>query len=395
MGTTNVVICSAVRTAIGKFQGTLKEVPAVRLGAAAIKEAVARSKIDPKLVDEVIMGNVLSGGLGQNPARQASIYAGIPYDAGALTVNKVCGSGMKAAMLACSEIHSGDAQIVVAGGMESMNMAPFALDKARFGYRMNNQPIIDLMVNDGLWDVYNNFHMGNTGEIIAQKYSLTRNEIDEFALGSNLKAAAAIKNGHFKNEIVPYEVPAGKGQTVKFDTDEGVRADSTIEKLAKLAPAFRKDGVVTAGNASQISDGGAALVMMSEDKAKELGAPILARVTNHCFAGVAPELVMYAPVPTVYKLLKQSGMKISDFDLIEHNEAFASASVAVQKEFHIPTEKFNVHGGAVAMGHPIGCSGARILVTLINALKTHGGKRGLATVCLGGGNGVAMALELA
>jgi len=395
MGTTNVVICSAVRTAIGKFQGTLKEVPAVRLGAAAIKEALLRSKVDPKLVDEVIMGNVLSGGLGQNPARQASIYAGVPYEAGALTVNKVCGSGMKAAMLAASEIKSGDAQIIVAGGMESMNMAPFALDKARFGYRMNNQPIIDLMVNDGLWDVYNNFHMGNTGEIIAQKYGLTRAEIDDFALGSNLKAAAAIKNGHFKNEIVPYEVPAGKGQTVKFDTDEGVRADSTIEKLAKLSPAFRKDGVVTAGNASQISDGAAAMVMMSEDKAKELGAPILARVTHQCFTGVAPELVMYAPVPTVYKLLKQSGMKISDFDLIEHNEAFASASVAVQKEFKIPAERFNIHGGAVALGHPIGCSGARVLVTLIHALKTHGKKRGMATVCLGGGNGVAVALELA
>ena len=395
MYTTKVVICSAVRTAIGKFQGTLKDVPAVRLGAAAIKEAVARARIDPKLIDEVIMGNVLSGGLGQNPARQASIYAGIPYEAGALTVNKVCGSGMKAAMLAASEIMSGDAQIVVAGGMESMNMAPFALDKARFGYRMNNQPIIDLMVNDGLWDVYNNFHMGNTGEIIAQKYGLTRQEIDEFALGSNLKAAAAQKNGHYKAEIVPYDVPAGKGQTVRFDTDEGVRADSTIEKLAKLSPAFRKDGVVTAGNASQISDGGAALVMMSEDKAKELGAPIAARVTHHCFTGVAPELVMYAPVPTVYKLLKQSGLKISDFDLIEHNEAFASASVAVQKEFEIPKEKFNVHGGAVALGHPIGCSGARVLVTLIHALKTHGGKRGMATVCLGGGNGVAMALELA
>jgi acetyl-CoA C-acetyltransferase len=390
-----VVICSAVRTAIGKFQGTLKDVPAVRLGAAAIKEALLRSKVDPKLVDEVIMGNVLSGGLGQNPARQASIYAGVPYEAGALTVNKVCGSGMKAAMLAASEIKSGDAQVIVAGGMESMDMAPFALDKARFGYRMNNQPIIDLMVNDGLWDVYNNFHMGNTGEIIAQKYGLTRAEIDEFALQSNLRAAAAQKNGWFKDEIVPYDVPAGKGQTVRFEADEGVRADSTIEKLAKLGPAFKKDGVVTAGNASQISDGAAAVVMMSEDKARETGAPILARLTHQCFTGVAPELVMYAPVPTVYKLLKQSGHKISDFDLVEHNEAFASASVAVQKEFNIPKEKFNIHGGAVALGHPIGCSGARIMVTLIHALKTHGGKRGMATVCLGGGNGVAVTLELA
>ena len=392
---TDTVICSAVRTAIGKFQGTLKDVPAVRLGAAAIKEAVARAKIDPKLIDEVIMGNVLSGGLGQNPARQASIYGGVPVEAGALTINKVCGSGLKAAMLADLEIKAGGADIIVAGGMESMDMAPYALDKARSGYRMNNGTIIDMMVNDGLWDVYNNFHMGNTGEIIAQKYGLTRQEIDEFALQSNLRAAAAAKNGSFKNEIVPYDVPAGKGQTIKFEVDEGVRPDSSIEKLAKLQPAFKKDGVVTAGNASQISDGAAALVMMSEHKAKELGAPILARVKHHCFTGVAPELVMYAPVPTIYKLLKQTGNKISDFDLIEHNEAFASASVAVQKEFNIPKEKFNVHGGAVALGHPIGCSGARVLVTLIHALKTHGGKRGMATVCLGGGNGVAMAVELA
>jgi len=392
---TDTVICSAVRTAIGKFQGTLKDVPAVRLGAAAIKEAVARAKIDPKLIDEVIMGNVLSGGLGQNPARQASIYGGVPVEAGALTINKVCGSGLKAAMLADLEIKAGGADIIVAGGMESMDMAPYALDKARSGYRMNNGTIIDMMVNDGLWDVYKNFHMGNTGEIIAQKYGLTRQEIDEFALQSNLRAAAAAKNGSFKNEIVPYDVPAGKGQTIKFEVDEGVRPDSSIEKLAKLQPAFKKDGVVTAGNASQISDGAAALVMMSEHKAKELGAPILARVKHHCFTGVAPELVMYAPVPTIYKLLKQTGNKISDFDLIEHNEAFASASVAVQKEFNIPKEKFNVHGGAVALGHPIGCSGARVLVTLIHALKTHGGKRGMATVCLGGGNGVAMAVELA
>jgi acetyl-CoA C-acetyltransferase len=394
MKTTDVVICSAVRTAIGKFQGTLKDVPAVRLGAAAIKEAVARSKIDPKLIDEVIMGNVLSGGLGQNPARQASIYAGIPVEAGALTVNKVCGSGLKAAMLADLEIRAGGASIIVAGGMESMDMAPYVLDKARSGYRMNNGTVIDMMVNDGLWDVYNNFHMGNTGEIIAQKYGLTRGEIDEFALQSNLRAASAQKNGWFKEEIVPYDVPAGKGQTIKFEIDEGVRPDSSIEKLAKLQPAFKKDGVVTAGNASQISDGAAALVMMSEDKAKEIGAPMMARVKHHCFTGVAPELVMYAPVPTIYKLLKQSGMKITDFDLVEHNEAFASASVAVQKEFNIPKEKFNVHGGAVALGHPIGCSGARVLVTLIHALKTHGGKRGMATVCLGGGNGVAMAVEL-
>ncbi|MEM4729577.1 MAG: acetyl-CoA C-acetyltransferase [Thermoplasmata archaeon] len=390
----DVVICSAVRTAIGKFGGTLKETPAVRLGAIVIKEAIARARIEPGLVDEVIMGNVLSGGLGQNPARQAAIYAGVPVEAGAMTVNKVCGSGLKAMMIAASEIKAGDAGIVVAGGMENMDMAPFALDKARYGYRMNNQTIIDLMVNDGLWDVYNNFHMGMTGEIIAEKYGLTREEIDAFALRSHQRASEAIKNGWFREEIVPVEVQVGKGQTVKFDTDEGVRPDTSLEKLAKLPPVFKKGGVVTAGNASQISDGAAATVMMSEDRAKELGAPILARVRHYCFAGTKPELVMYAPVPTINKLLKQSGMKIDDFDLIEHNEAFASASVAIAKEFSIPPEKFNIHGGAVALGHPIGCSGTRVMVTLIHALKRTGGKRGLAAVCLGGGNGVAMAVEL-
>ena len=387
-------LLAGARTPIGKFLGALKGIPATELGSIAIRASLSRAGLDARDVDEVIMGMILSGGAGQAPARQAALKAGLAPTVAALTINKVCGSGLKAAMLADLEIKAGGAGIIVSGGMESMDMAPYALDKARSGYRMNNGVIIDMMVNDGLWDIYNNFHMGNTGEIIAHKYGLTRQEIDEFALQSNLKAAAAQKNGWFKGEIVPYDVPAGKGQTIRFEVDEGVRPDSSIEKLAKLSPAFKKDGVVTAGNASQISDGGAALVMMSEDRARELGAPILARVRHHCFTGVAPELVMYAPVPTVYKLLKQTGMKISDFDLIEHNEAFASASVAVQKEFHIPKEKFNVHGGAVALGHPIGCSGARVLVTLIHALKTHGGRRGMATICLGGGNGVAMAVEL-
>jgi len=391
----DVVICSAVRTAIGRFQGSLKETPAVRLGAAVVREALARAKVEPGMVDEVIMGNVLSAGLGQNPARQAAIYAGVPVEAGAMTVNKVCGSGLKAMMVAASEIKSGDAGIVVAGGMENMDMAPYALDKARYGYRMNNQTIIDLMVHDGLWDIYNNFHMGMTGEIIAEKYGLTREEIDAFALSSHQKAAAAIKNGWFREEIVPLEIQAGKGQTAVFDTDEGVRADTSMEKLSKLPPVFKKGGVVTAGNASQISDGAAATVMMSEDRARELGAPVLARVGHYCFAGTKPELVMYAPVPTINKLLKQSGMKMGDFDLIEHNEAFASASVAIAKEFQIPPHKFNIHGGAVALGHPIGCSGARVMVTLIHALKRTGGRRGLAAVCLGGGNGVAMAIEMA
>ncbi|MGQ9582084.1 MAG: thiolase family protein [Thermoplasmatota archaeon] len=390
----DVVICSAVRTAIGKFGGALRDTPVVRLGAAVVREAIARARVDPSVVDEVIMGNVLSGGLGQNPARQAAIYAGVPVEAGAMTVNKVCGSGLKAMMIAASEIKTGDAGVVVAGGMENMDMAPFALDRARYGYRMNNQPIIDLMVNDGLWDVYNNFHMGMTGEIIAEKYGLSRQEIDEFALSSHQKAAAAIKSGWFKEEIVPVELQTGKGQTTTFEVDEGVRPDTSLEKLAKLPAVFKKGGVVTAGNASQISDGAAATVMMSEDRARELGAPIVARVTHYCFAGTKPELVMYAPVPTINKLLARSGMKIGDFDLIEHNEAFASASVAIAREFQIPPEKFNVHGGAVALGHPIGCSGARVMVTLLHALKRRGGRRGLAAVCLGGGNGVAMAVEL-
>lgn len=386
-------IVSACRTPIGKFEGTLKGVPVQKLGAIVIEEAVKRAGIEKNVIEEVIMGNVLQAGLGQNPARQSAIYAGIPYEAGALTVNKVCGSGMKAIMLAASEIRAGNADVIVAGGMESMDNAPYLLEKARFGYRMFDGKIIDEMVYDGLWDVYNNFHMGMTGEIIAEKYGIKREEIDAFALRSNQRAVKATKEGRFKDEIVPVVIESRKGEKIVFDKDEGPREDTSMEKLAKLKPVFKEGGVVTAGNASQISDGAAALVVMSEKAMNEYGIKPLARIHSYTYSGTKPELVMDAPVPTVRKLLAKTGLKIEDFDLIEHNEAFASASVAIQKVFSIPDEKFNVNGGAVALGHPIGCSGARIVVTLLHEMIKQSSKLGLATVCLGGGNATAIALE--
>lgn len=387
------VIVSAVRTAIGKFDGTLKDIPAVRLGAIAIKHAVERAKIDPKTIDEVIMGNVLQAGLGQNPARQAMIYADIPVEVPAFTVNKVCGSGLKAAMIAASEIKAGMADIIVAGGMESMNNAPYMLPKARFGYRLFDGKVVDGMVFDGLWDIYNNFHMGMTGEIIAQKYNVTREDADKLALASNQKAVAAIKAGRFKEEIVPVEVPV-KGGKVEFTVDEGPREDSSMEKLAKLKPVFKPDGgVVTAGNASQISDGGAAVVVMSKDKAKELGIAPLVHIRDYNASGLKPEFVMEAPIPTVRKLLAKTNLTVNDLDLFEHNEAFATASCAVIKALEVPLDRFNVNGGAVALGHPIGCSGTRVLVTMIHEMIKRQSKRGLATLCLGGANAVAMIVE--
>jgi acetyl-CoA C-acetyltransferase len=390
-------IVSAVRTAIGKFEGTLKGFPVQKLGAIVIEEAVKRAGIEKNLVEEVIMGNVLQAGLGQNPARQSAIYAGIPYEAGALTVNKVCGSGMKAIMLAASEIRAGDIDVAVCGGMESMNNAPYLLDRARFGYRMSmpKADIIDEMVYDGLWDVYNKFPMGMTGEIIAQKYNLTREEIDAFALRSNQRAVKATKEGRFKDEIVAVELEGKKGEKIVFDKDEGPREDTSMEKLARLKPVFKEGGVVTAGNASQISDGAAALVVMSEKAVKEYGVKPLVKIHSYAFSGTKPELVMDAPVPTVKKLLSKTGLKIEDFDLVEHNEAFASASVAIQKVFSIPDDRFNVNGGAVALGHPIGCSGARITVTLIHEMLKRNAHMGLATVCLGGGNATAIVVERA
>ncbi len=389
----DVVIVSGVRTPIGRFNGGFKSFPAQKLGAIAIREAVKRAGLKPELVDEVIMGNVISAGLGQNPARQASIYADIPVEAGAFTVNKVCGSGLKAVMLGASELKAGDCEIVVAGGMENMTLGPYVLDKARAGYRLNDGKLKDTMVYDGLWDVYNNFHMGLTGEIIAEKFDIAREDIDAFAYNSHMKAARTTEDGKFKAEIIPVEVPQRKGDPVTVNSDEGIRPDTSVEKLANLKPAFKEGGVVTAGNASQISDGAAATVIMTRAKADELGIKPLATIRAYNFGGVEPGLVMYAPIPTVKKLLDKTSLTTEDLDLVEHNEAFASASVAVQREFNIPDDKFNVHGGAVALGHPIGCSGTRVLVTLIYAMIDRNVKRGLATLCLGGGNAVAMIIE--
>ncbi len=389
-----VVILSGVRTAVGKFNGTLRDFPAQQLGAMAIKEAVRRAGVEAKDVEEVIMGNVISAGLGQNPARQAMIHAGLPVEIGATTVNKVCGSGLKSVMIAAQAIKAGDAELIVAGGMENMNRGPYLLRNARSGYRLGDGKLIDAMVYDGLWEVYNDFHMGMTGEIVADKYNVTREDADKLALRSHQKAFEAIKGGKFKDEIVPLEIPQRKGEPMIFDTDEGVREDTSLEKLAKLRPVFKKDGLVTAGNASQISDGGGAVVVASREKAEELGCRSIAKIVDYNTGGVKPELVMEAPIPTCRALMKKTGFSVDDIDLFEHNEAFASASVAVSRELGIPDGKFNVHGGAVALGHPIGCSGTRVLVTLLYALKQMGKTRGLATLCLGGGNAVAMIVEL-
>jgi acetyl-CoA C-acetyltransferase len=389
----DVVIVSGVRTAQGKFSGALKNFSAPQLGSIVIKEAVKKAGIKPQDVNEVIMGCVVPAGLGQNVARQAAIGAGIPYEAGAFHLDKVCGSSLKAVICAAQAIKCDDADIIVAGGMESMSNCPYTLPKARYGYKMFDGKIVDLMVNDGLWDIYNDFHMGMTGEIIAERHKLTREEIDEFAAGSHQKAEHATEKGYFKNEIIPIEIPQKKSDPVVFDKDEGIRYGTKIENLAKLKPFFKKDGVVTAGNASQITDGASATVVMSKDKAEEMGIKPLVTIKGYNTTGVKPELVMEAPIPGVTALLKDMKLKISDIDLVEHNEAFSSASLAVIKHFKIPKEKFNVHGGAVALGHPIGSSGSRILITLMHAMSRMNKKRGLATICLGGGNAVQMVVE--
>lgn len=388
-----VVIVSGVRTAQGKFAGSLKGFSAPQLGGMVIKEAVNRAELDLKDIDEVIMGNVVPAGLGQNVARQAAIAAGMPYEVGAFHVNKVCGSGLKAIVLATQAIKCNDADIVVAGGMESMTNCPYLLEKARFGYRLFDGKIIDSMVRDGLWDVYNNYHMGNTGEVVAERHNVTREDCDEFALLSHKKAAKATENGYFKDEIMPVEIKQKKGDPIVFDKDEGIRKDTTLEKLAKLPPFFKEGGVVTAGNASQITDGASAVVVMSGDKAKELGIKTIVKIKGYNTSGVEPSYVMGAPIPGVKDLLKKMKLKINDIDLVEHNEAFSSASLAVMKEINIPKEIFNVHGGAVALGHPIGCSGSRILITLMHAMNRYNKNRGLATICLGGGNAVSMVVE--
>ncbi|OGS55474.1 MAG: acetyl-CoA acetyltransferase [Euryarchaeota archaeon RBG_19FT_COMBO_56_21] len=386
------VIVSATRTPIGKFGGALKDLSAPKLGSIAVREAVLRAKVSPKEVEECIMGNVLAAGLGQNPARQAALHGGLTEEVAALTVNKVCGSGLKAVMLASDAILAGKERIIVAGGMESMSNAPYLLEKARFGYKMFDSQIIDSMVRDGLWDVFNNFHMGNTGEICAQRNAITRQDADKFSLWSQQKAVQAIKSGAFKDEIVQVEIESKKEKIV-VSVDEGPREDSTLEGLAKLKPVFKNDGVLTAGNSSTINDGASATVVMDSELAKEKGLKPLVRIVDYLTVGVRPELLMEAPIHATKKLLNRNNLQMGDIDLIEHNEAFSTASIATMRSLVIPESRFNVNGGAVALGHPIGCSGARVLTTLIYAMKAREAKRGIATLCLGGGNAVAMLVE--
>ena len=390
-----VVIVGAKRTAIGSYGGSLKNVPAKELGAIAIKGAIEQAGIKPEDVEEVIMGDVLQGGLGQNVARQMSLGAGLPIETPAMTINKVCGSGLRAVELAAQIIKAGDADIIVAGGAENMSMTAYALPAARWGARMFNTQAVDLMVNDGLWDVFNNYHMGITAENVAEKYGLTREELDAFALASQNKAEAAIKAGKFKDEIVPVTIPQRKGDPIVFDTDEFPRFGATAEALAKLKPAFKKDGgVVTAGNASGINDSGAAVVVMSADKAAELGIKPLAKIVSYASAGVDPKVMGLGPIPASRKALEKAGLTIDDMDLYEANEAFAAQSVAVGKDLGFDPEKLNVNGGAIALGHPIGASGCRILITLIYELmKRPEAKKGLATLCIGGGMGTACIVE--
>jgi len=387
------VIISATRTAIGKFQGSLKPFSSPQLGAIAVRAAIERAGIEASQVDEVIMGCVLQAGLGQNPARQAALKAGLPDKVAALTINKVCGSGLKSVMLAAQSIALGDNQIIVAGGMESMSNAPYLLMKGRDGYRMGNGEIVDAMIHDGLWCALDNWHMGETGEVVAEKYQITRGQQDEYALNSQLKAVAAIQSGRFKDEICPVEIPQRKGDPVIFDTDEGPRADTAIESLSKLKAVFRSTGTVTAGNASTINDGAAALVVTSAELAARLGRPVMARIIAQATSGVEPKMVMMAPVEAVRMVSKKAGWNLADVELFELNEAFSSQSVALIQQLELDAAKVNVNGGAVALGHPIGASGARVLVTLLHEMIKRKAKRGIASLCLGGGNAVALAVE--
>lgn len=386
---TEVVIVSAVRTAIGSFQGSLKDVPATKLGALVIEEAINRAGISKEQIDEVIMGNVLQAGLGQNPARQASILAGLPQEVPAMTINKVCGSGLKTIHLATQAIKAGDAEIVVAGGMENMSQAPYLLMNAREGFRMGNQKAVDSMISDGLWCAFNDYHMGVTAENLCSNYNLTREEQDEFAARSQQRATEAIDSGRFEEEIIPVHIPQRKGEPIEFKTDEYVKKGTTVEKLGGLRPAFKRDGSVTAGNASGINDGAAAVVVMSKQKAEELGLPILATVVANASAGVDPSIMGIGPVQAVNKVLQKANLTIQDMDLIEANEAFAAQAIAVDRELKFDAEKLNVNGGAIALGHPIGASGTRIFVTLLHEMKKRDAKTGLATLCIGGGQGVA------
>ncbi len=388
------VIVSGTRTPIGKYLGGLSGLTATQLGSIAIKEAVKRAGIDAAEIQEVIMGNVLQAGLGQNPARAAALGADVPDTVPAFTVNKVCGSALKAIMLAAQAIKAGDRDVVVAGGMESMSNAPHLLMGSRQGLRLGDGKLVDHMVNDGLWDHYNNFHMGETGEIVAERHDVSREDSDALAAASHKKAAAAWESGAFAKEVVPVEIPQRKGDPIVISQDEGIRASTTAEGIASMRPVFRKDGQVTAANASQLSDGASAVVVTSRAYAEKHGLTILASIDGYDSSGTKPEWVMEAPILSVQNLLKATGTSVDDYDLFEHNEAFASASCAVVKGLNIPQEKFNVNGGAVALGHPIGASGARVLVTLIHALQARGGGKGIATLCLGGGNAVSMAITV-
>jgi acetyl-CoA C-acetyltransferase len=390
----DVVIASAVRTAVGTFGGALRDIPAIELGKIAVQEALKRAKIKPEQVEEVILGNVLTAGQGQNPARQVLIRSGIPKEVPATTINKVCASGLKSVMIAAQVIKAGDAEIVMAGGMESMSMAPFLLSGARWGYRMNDGALIDGMVHDGLLDIFNRYHMGITAENVAEKFGVSRQDQDALAFRSQQNAGRAIKEGRFKDEIVPVLIPQKKGDPVAFQVDEHPRPTTTLEALAKLRPAFKKDGTVTAGNASGINDGAAAIVVMSAEKAKALGIEPLAKIKAYATAGVAPDIMGTGPVPSSQKALAKAGLAVKDLDLIEANEAFAAQAVYVNKTMGWDIAKVNVNGGAVALGHPIGASGARILVTLLHEMKKRKSRYGIATLCVGGGMGAALIAEM-
>jgi len=391
----DVVIISGCRTPVGKFQGSLSEFSATRLGAMVVREATKRANLDPRQVDECIMGNVIAAGLGQNPARQAALAGGLPVEVGAMTINKVCGSGLKAVALAAQAIQTENSSIVVAGGMESMSNAPYLLPQARQGYRLGNAQVIDSMVHDGLWDIYNQYHMGITGENVAEKYGITRDEQDQFALNSHRKAVAAMKECRLQSQIVPVELPPKKkgAESILFDKDESPRPDATMEVLRSLKPAFKKDGTVTAGNAPGVNDGAAAVVVIGAQRAKELGAKPMVRIVAQSTSGIDPQWVMMAPVGAVRKIWEKTGWKDSDVDLYELNEAFSVQALAVMRELALDPNKVNVNGGAVAIGHPIGASGARVLVTLVYEMIRRDAHRGIAALCLGGGNAVAMAVE--
>ncbi len=393
MSQTEVVIVSAVRTAIGSFGGSLQNVPATTLGGVVIKQALEKAGVQVNDVDEVIMGNVLQAGLGQNPARQAALAAGLPQEVSALTINKVCGSGLKAVHLATQAILAGDADIIVAGGMENMSQAPYLLKGARNGFKMGDQKVVDSMIQDGLWCAFNDYHMGTTAENLCDKYSISREEQDEFSAWSQQKAEAAIQSERFKDEIIPVEIPGRKGQVTVFAQDEFPRAGTTAEGLGKLRPAFKKDGSVTAGNASGINDGAAAVVVMSRQKADELGIKPLVRIRGNASAGVDPSIMGIGPVTAVKKALEKAAVSLEDIDLVEANEAFAAQAIAVDRELQFNKDKLNVNGGAIALGHPIGASGTRVFVSLIHEMLKRESSLGLATLCIGGGQGVATIVE--